>query len=79
MLWFAAKRIAAALPTIFIATSLIFFIARILPGDPAAAILGDSATEQALVALRERLGIDQPLWIQYADYVEQVFRLDLGR
>jgi ABC-type dipeptide/oligopeptide/nickel transport system permease component len=79
MLSFIARRLASALPTVFIAFALVFFIARILPGDPALAILGDSASEQALAALRERLGLNRPVWAQFASYMADILRFDLGR
>jgi ABC-type dipeptide/oligopeptide/nickel transport system permease component len=76
---FIARRLAAALPTAFIALVLVFFIARILPGDPALAILGDSASEAALGALREKLGLNRPIWEQFLAYLGDIARLDLGR
>lgn len=76
---FIARRLAGALPTVFIALTLVFFIARILPGDPAIAILGDSASEPALAALREKLGLNRPLWMQFAGYMADILRFDLGR
>jgi ABC-type dipeptide/oligopeptide/nickel transport system permease component len=79
MLRFIVRRVAGALPTAFIALVLIFFIARVLPGDPALAILGDSASEAALVALREKLGLNRPLWEQFLAYLGDILRLDLGR
>src|SRR5690625_1681683 len=57
----------------------IFLMMRILPGDPAQLILGELATEEALASLRASLGLDQPLWKQFADYVGQLARGDLGR
>jgi len=78
MLAFIARRLASALPTAFIALVLVFFIARILPGDPALAILGDSASEAALVALREKLGLGRPVWEQFIAYMGDVLRFDLG-
>jgi peptide/nickel transport system permease protein len=79
MLTFIAKRLALALPTMFLSASVVFFLARILPGDPALSILGDSASEQALVALRARLGLDQPLFAQYLDFLGALLHLDLGQ
>jgi ABC-type dipeptide/oligopeptide/nickel transport system permease component len=76
---FVARRLASALPTVFIALALVFFIARILPGDPALAILGDSASEPALAALREKLGLNRPVWAQFASYMGDILRFDLGR
>ncbi|HYC37225.1 MAG TPA: ABC transporter permease [Usitatibacter sp.] len=79
MLGFVARRLASALPTAFIALVLVFFIARILPGDPALAILGDSASEAAIAALRERMGLNRPIWEQFLAYMGDILRLDLGR
>jgi len=79
MLRFAARRLMLAIPTMLLSASVVFFLARILPGDPALAILGDSASEQALVALRARLGLDQPLLTQYAAFLGALLRFDLGR
>ena len=76
---FVARRLAGALPTAFIALLLVFFIARILPGDPALAILGDSASEAALAALREKLGLNRPVWTQFIAYLGDILRGDLGR
>ena len=68
-----------AVPTMLLSASVVFFLARILPGDPALSILGDSASEQALVALRQRLGLDQPLVAQYWAFLVDLLRFDLGR
>jgi ABC-type dipeptide/oligopeptide/nickel transport system permease component len=58
---------------------LVFFFMRVLPGDPAAAMLGTNATPQAVADLRSQLGLDKPLILQFADYVTGLARLDLGR
>ncbi len=50
----------------------VFFLLRIVPGDPASMILGDRATPQAVAALRERLGLDAPLWQQYIEFVTRI-------
>ncbi|WP_374441727.1 ABC transporter permease [Stella sp.] len=79
MLAFVAKRLLLAVPTMLLAASAVFFLARILPGDPALAILGESASEQAIVAMRARLGLDQPLLVQYGIFLGDLLRFDLGR
>lgn len=78
MLPFVAKRLMLALPTMLLSASVVFVLARILPGDPALSILGDGASEQAIVALRARLGLDQPLLAQYVAFLASLLRLDLG-
>jgi peptide/nickel transport system permease protein len=77
------KRIASKLlqlvPTTIGALVLVFVLMRVLPGDPAAAMLGTNATPQAVADLRSQLGLDKPLLDQFVDYVTGLARLDLGR
>jgi len=57
----------------------VFFLLRMVPGDPAAMILGERATPESIAALRKQLGLDQPLWRQFTDFLVQlVTRLDTG-
>ncbi|MEM9541041.1 MAG: ABC transporter permease [Cyanobacteria bacterium P01_E01_bin.42] len=58
--------------------TLVFLLLRATPGDPADAILGNRAPEAAKEALRERLGLADPLWLQYFRYLGQLLRFDLG-
>ena len=75
----AALRVVVSIAvTLFGLMALTFFIGRMLPLDPVAAILGDNATQEAIDAMRAQLGLDQPIWIQFARYVGDVVRLDLG-
>ncbi|MBM3389641.1 MAG: ABC transporter permease [Betaproteobacteria bacterium] len=55
-----------------------FFIGRVIPIDPALAVAGDRAPEHVLQRVRQELGLDQPLWTQFSQYVAQVLRGDLG-
>ena len=73
------SRLAQLVPTTVGALVLVFFLMRVLPGDPAAAMLGTNATPQAVADLREQLGLDKPLPQQFVDYVVGLARLDLGR
>jgi glutathione transport system permease protein len=66
---FFIRRAALAIVTGFAVLTLVFFIVRVLPGDPAQVILGDLASAEALRALRERLGLDQPIWWQYVEFL----------
>lgn len=59
-------------------TVICFFISRVIPGDPAQMILGPRATPQAIAELRGRLGLDQPLQVQYVTYMRDLLRGDLG-
>lgn len=75
---FLIKRLAFAVVTLLAVMTIVFFILRILPGDPAYAILGDQANEQSVEALRIRLGLDKPLIIQFFDFMGGVFVGDWG-
>lgn len=55
-----------------------FFIAQVVPGDPAAAALGSNAREAQIEAYRQKLGLDQPVWVQYTRYLARLVRGDLG-
>jgi len=72
-------RLADAVPTIFLVLLLVFIAMRILPGDPAIAALGDNATTEQLQLFRERMGLNDPLWLQFINFVIGVFTLNLGR
>lgn len=71
-------RLAASLVTLVGVSVLIFLIARVIPGDPAAIALGPGADREQIALLRDRLGLDRPLVEQYAAYVGGVLRGDLG-
>jgi ABC-type dipeptide/oligopeptide/nickel transport system permease component len=67
-----------AIPTLIAVLTVVFILVRIVPGDPAMVILGDSATPQALEAMRERLGLNKPLVEQYFEFLLNALRGDLG-
>jgi len=66
---FVVKRLGFAVLTLFSVLTLVFLIVRILPGDPVLVILGDQASTASVLALRERLGLDQPLLVQYGSFL----------
>lgn len=75
----AGRVIARVVPVMLGVVIAVFFLLRLVPGDPAAMILGERATPDALSALRSQLGLDQPLWRQFTDFLGQVvFHLDTG-
>ncbi len=78
MIAFLIRRMALALVTGFAVLTLVFLIVRVLPGDPAQVVLGDFASQEALSALRQRLGLDQPLWLQYARFLGGAVTGDWG-
>lgn len=75
---YAIKRLLLALVTLLAVLTLIFFIVRILPGDPARVILGEQATAPAIEALQARLGLDKPLIEQYVRFIRGAVTLDVG-
>ncbi|MBM3518588.1 MAG: ABC transporter permease [Alphaproteobacteria bacterium] len=79
MLRYVAGRLILVIPTVLGMVTIAFFTLRALPGDPAIAILGEFATEQALQDLRVTLGLDQPLWVQFGRFVHGLLTGDLGR
>lgn len=78
MLKYTLKRLLLAIPTLLGVLTVIFFIVRVAPGDPATAALGDYASQDAVQRLRERMGLDAPLWLQYVRFLRDLARGDLG-
>ena len=78
MIRFVLTRVAVAVPTLLIIAVLTFITVQLLPGDPALAILGDTATEEQVAALREELGLNLPLYQQFASWLGSVVSGDLG-
>ena len=75
---FVARRLAFAVVTLWAVLTLVFFIVRVVPGDPAQVVLGDQATADAIAAMRVRLGLDRPLGTQYVDFLFGALRGDWG-
>jgi len=74
-----SRRLLLTIPTLLAVFTIIFIIVRVAPGDPAVAALGDSASADAVEALRERMGLNEPLWKQYLTFLGDLSRGDLGR
>jgi ABC-type dipeptide/oligopeptide/nickel transport system permease component len=72
------RRLLLAIPTLWAVFTVIFIIVRVAPGDPATAVLGDNASQQAVEALREQMGLNVPLWQQYLEFLGGLLRGDLG-
>ena len=78
MLFYAGKRILALIPTLLAASMLVFSFVHLIPGDPAAVLLGDAATPEQVAALTRELGLDAPLHIQYLVWLGNMLQGDLG-
>lgn len=78
MLTYLAKRLAALLPTLLIASFIVFIFIHLIPGDPIYVLLGDQATPEQVEALRREMGLDQPILVQYALWLGRVVQGDFG-
>jgi peptide/nickel transport system permease protein len=78
MLRFLFQRLLALIPVLFIVAVIVFLILRLTPGDPAAVIAGNSASNDDIERIREQLGLNQPLLTQFGIWLSGVLRGDLG-
>ncbi|MDQ0975085.1 ABC transporter permease [Neobacillus sp. 179-C4.2 HS] len=78
MLTYTIRRLLMLIPVLFGMTLVVFFIIRAIPGDPAQVILGQQATKEAIAALTEKLGLNDPWYIQFVEYVKGLLTGDLG-
>ncbi len=80
LMWgYVLKRTGAALATLVAASVIIFIFIHLIPGDPVFVMLGDSATPEQVATLRTRLGLDEPLVVQYFYWAGSALQGDLGR
>jgi dipeptide transport system permease protein len=78
MLALIAKRLVLAVPSLIGVIVVTFLLTRALPGDPAAYFAGPAATKEAIEQIRVKLGLDQPLYVQFVRYVRDLAQGDLG-
>jgi len=78
MLGFIIRRSLIVIPTLLGVSIVVFFLLAITPGDPAELLLGERATVESLKAMREYLGLNEPLHVQYGLFLSRLIRLDLG-
>jgi len=78
MLRLIASRLLSLAVTLLFVSLAIFLILEVLPGDPAAIMLGTAAREDTLAALRQELGLDQPALFRYVDWIGGLLHGDLG-
>lgn len=77
-LWALMRRLGQLVISLFVLITLTFIIGRLLPADPVGAIVGELASDEAHEAMRARLGLDQPMIVQYWRYIIQLLQGDLG-
>ncbi len=78
MLSFLLRRMAAVLPVLLVVSLVVFLILRLAPGDPAAAIAGNNATNEDIAKIRTQLGLDSSIPVQYGIWMGRVLQGDLG-
>ena len=75
---FVLHRLVSSIPVLFGIVLAVFILARVIPGDPCIAALGERATEEVCDAFNEREGLDQPIWVQFFKYLGNLLQGDLG-
>lgn len=79
MLKYIGKRLLLMIPVLLGVALVVFTLMYITPGDPAKIILGESATEEAIEALREEMGLNDPFLVRFGSYVGDIlFHFDFG-
>jgi peptide/nickel transport system permease protein len=78
LLRYSLRRLLLLVPTLFGVTVVAFVLLRVLPGDPIATILGQTAGEDEIAAARARFGLDKPIIVQFWDYLTNLITGDLG-
>jgi len=78
MLAYITRRIFIMIPTLLGMSVIVFFMLHLTPGDPAELLMGERASEEALQDIREHLGLNKPVYVQYGIFLKQLLQGDLG-
>ena len=78
MLNYTLRRVLQIIPVMFIISLLVFLMMHMIPGDPVKNMMGMEASKEAIEAERERLGLNDPLYVQYVNFMKNVIHGDLG-
>lgn len=78
MLAYIIRRIFSMIPTLVGVSVIVFLMLHLTPGDPAELLMGERASEEALHEIREHLGLNKPLYVQYGLFISQLLHGDLG-
>src|SRR5476649_244314 len=78
MLDFIARRLIAVIPVLAVVAVFVFLMLRLTPGDPAAVIAGDNATSDQIADIRDKLGLNLPIWQQFMIWIGNILRGDFG-
>jgi len=79
MFQYILKRLLSTLPVLLGISLLLFFMLRMLPGDPAQVLAGQMASQEDIKNIRQQLGLDKPVFVQYGLFLSRLAKLDLGR
>jgi peptide/nickel transport system permease protein len=75
---YVVRRLLQFIPVLIIVTIVVFLMVRMIPGDPAAALLGPQAQPEQIARMRLTMGLEKPLWVQYGLWVNRMLRGDFG-
>jgi len=75
---YLARRLMAVIPVLLVVITVIFLMIHLIPGDPAAVMLGPNATPDEVARLRQRMGLEQPIHLQLLTFFARTLRGDLG-
>jgi peptide/nickel transport system permease protein len=75
---YIARRLVQMIPVVFGITVITFVMIRAIPGDPAITMLGEKATDEKIALYREKLGLNEPIYMQYLYYMRELVQLNLG-
>src|SRR5262247_1478645 len=78
MFSYVLRRLAATIPVMLIVALFVFLMLRLTPSDPAAIIAGDNANTEQVAEIRKRLGLDQPIFTQFAIWMTRTLQGDFG-
>ncbi|PAD34883.1 ABC transporter permease [Terribacillus saccharophilus] len=78
MLNYTIRRLLSVIPVMLVVSIIVFLLVHLTPGNPAFIILGEDASPEAIAKLEEQLGLNEPLYIQFFDWIKQVITGDLG-
>lgn len=78
MFWYLVRRVLQTIPVLIGISIIVFLLVRIIPGDPARAMLGTRATPELIARMHSQFGLDKPIWQQYMDFLGSVIRGQFG-
>src|ERR671939_1274165 len=76
---YIVRRIVHTVPVVLGVATVVFLALRLIPGDPAIALAGEKASAQEIEQMREALGLNQPMPVQYGQFMARAFTFQLGR